>query len=79
MTPKSKSFNIQFGALCPLLGEQLRNQGLDLDLAPMGRLLLQRDIDEVTRLAIRGVITESERDRARKRLMRTIKKHLKRL
>jgi hypothetical protein len=79
MTPKSKSFNIKFGALCPPLGEQLRNQGLNLDLDPMGRQLLQRDIDEVTRLAIRGVITESERDRARKRLMQTLKKHLKHL
>ena len=77
MPPKSKSFNIQFGALCPPLGEQLRDQGLNLDLDPMGRQLLQRDIDEVTRLAIRGVITESERDRARNRLMQTIKKLLK--
>lgn len=77
MTPKSKSFSIQFGALCPPLGEQLRDQGLTLDLDPVRRMYLQRDIEEVTRLSIRGVITESERDRARKRLMQTIKKHLK--
>ena len=79
MTPKSKSFNIEFGALCPPLGEQLRNQGLNLDLDPTGRQLLQRDIDEVTRLAIRGVITESEPERSRKGLMKTLQKHRKHL
>jgi hypothetical protein len=77
VTPKPKSFILQFGALCPPLEEQLRTQGLTLDLVPMSRHHLQRDIDEVTRLAIRGVITESERNRARKRLMQTIKNHLK--
>jgi hypothetical protein len=39
--------------------------------------LLDLDADQITRLAIRGLLTESERDKARHRLINYIKKELK--
>lgn len=68
---------ITFGATAPPIGEQLRSQGYKLDMDPLDRGYLQRDADEVTRLAVRSVITQSERDKARRRLVRTIRKQAK--
>jgi hypothetical protein len=65
---------INFGALSPPIGEQLQDQGLKLDMDPLQRQYLQRDADEVSRLRIRGVLTESGADKARKRIMQVIKK-----
>jgi hypothetical protein len=65
---------IDFGALIPPIGEQLQDQGLKLDMDPLERQHLQRDADEVSRLRVRGVLTESESDKARKRIMQVIKK-----
>jgi hypothetical protein len=69
--------SISFGALSPPIGEQLQEQGLKLDIDPLQRQYLQRDADEVARLKVRGVITEAEADRARKRLFQIIKKQAK--
>jgi hypothetical protein len=66
--------DIEFGALSPRIEEQLRVQGMRLDMDPMQRQHLQRDVDEVSRLCVRGVISESEADRARARIMKAIKK-----
>jgi hypothetical protein len=66
--------DIEFGAPSPRIEEQLRAQGLRLDMDPMQRQHLQRDADEVSRLRARGVLSESEADRARARIMKVIKK-----
>jgi len=44
---------------------------------PLQRAYLQRDIDEVTRLRVRCILTEAESDKARKRIFQIIKKQLK--
>lgn len=72
-------YGISFGALCDRIEEQLQRQGFRLTLEPLQRQYLQRDADEVSRLLVRGVITEGEADKARKRLMRTINKHVRRV
>jgi hypothetical protein len=68
---------ITFGATAPPIDEQLRSQGYKLDMDPLDRGYLQRDADEVTRLAVRSVLTQSERDKARWRLVRIIRKQAK--
>jgi hypothetical protein len=44
---------------------------------PLLRCHLQRDVDEVTRLRVRCILTEAESDKARKRILQIIKKHAK--
>jgi hypothetical protein len=69
--------SVSFGALSPPIDEQLRDQGLKLDMDPVHRCHLQRDADEVARLRVRCILTEAESDRARKRIMQIIKKQVK--
>jgi hypothetical protein len=72
-----QKIRIAFGALLPPIDEQLRDQGLKLDMNSLFRGLLQRDADEVSRLRVRGILTEAESDKARKRILQTIKKQAK--
>jgi hypothetical protein len=44
---------------------------------PLLRCHLQRDADEVTRLRVRCILSEAESDKARKRILRIIKKQAK--
>ena len=67
-------FTLGFGALYTPIDEQLRAQGLKLDMDPLQRAHLQRDADEVTRLRVRCILTEAESDKARKRILQIIKK-----
>jgi len=76
-TPTPRNLRINFGAMSPRIEEQLEEQGLGLDLEPVQRMHLQRDIDEVSRLRVRCVLTEAESDKARKRIFQFIKKHVK--
>jgi len=75
MSPQS--VNVNFGALTPSIDDQLRDQDLKLDMDPVLRCHLQRDVDEVTRLRVRCILTEAESDKARKRIFQIIKKHAK--
>ena len=75
MSPQS--IRISFGALSPPIDEQLRDQGLKLDMDPVHRCHLQRDADEVARLRVRCRLTEAESDKARKRILQIIKKQAK--
>ena len=70
-------FTLDFGALSPPIDEQLRQQGLKLNMDPWFRWHLQRDADEVTRLRVRCILTEAESDKARKRILQIIKKQAK--
>ena len=62
---------IALGALAPKLIEQLAGQVDANTLA-----LLDTDADAITRLYVRGYITPSVADRARKRLVKEIGKHM---
>jgi hypothetical protein len=66
---------LEFGALSPCIEEQLKNQGLMINLE-LARQNLQRDADEIFRLRFRRVLTEAEADRARWRLIKEIGKHI---
>jgi hypothetical protein len=70
-------FSVSFGALSLPIDEQLRQQGLTLDMDPLLRCQLQRDADEVTRIRVRCILTEAESDKARKRILQIIKKQAK--
>ena len=70
---------ISFGPINAPIDEQLRAQGLRLDMDPLQRGLLQRDADEVTRLRDRRILTEAESDKARWRIYEIIKKQAKSL
>jgi len=72
-----RNIRISFDALSPPIDEQLREQGQKLDMDPVHRCHLQRDVDEVTRLRVRCVLTEAESDKARKRIFQIIKKQAK--
>lgn len=73
----SLNVRINFGADWPPIDEQLRAQGLKLNLDPLERCFLQRDLDEVSCLRVRCVLTEAESAKARKRIFQIIKKHVK--
>jgi hypothetical protein len=70
-------FGVSFGALSPTIEEQLREQGLKLDMDPALNELIQRHADQITVLEIHGILTEDETARARKRLLRIIKKQVR--
>jgi hypothetical protein len=73
----SHNVHINFGDLEKPIDQQLREQGLKLDLSPLERIYVQRYINEDTRLRVRCIITEAESDKARKRIFQIIKKHAK--
>jgi hypothetical protein len=51
-------FSIHFGALPPKLSQQLREQGFRIDRITLGHL--QKDADAITRLKIRGFLSDRE-------------------
>jgi len=57
--------------------EQLRAKGLFLDLSPMDRQMLQRDVDEVIRLHQRGILKREEAEKACERITIEIAKHVR--
>ena len=68
---KGRKMNIKLGALCPSISEQLEKQGLE----QIGKSieLLDRLADAITLTSIHGCLSESETNRARKRLVKMIK------
>ena len=62
-------YGVEFGALCDDIEVQLQRQGFTLgDRA----VLFQRWSTEISSLRIHGLLTESESDRARKRLWKEL-------
>ncbi len=72
-----QQFVLSFGALAGPLEDQLRGQGLRLNMTPLNRNLLQRDIDEVSRLLFREVITRTQASSARSRIFKRIQRQVK--
>jgi len=72
--------HIDIGALAPPLIEQLERQGLEVK-APGGKtkgeLIMhwQRDLDALVRLYVRGLVTDSEKIKVARRLLKQIAKH----
>jgi len=65
------SVSLEFGALAPPLREQLKDAGLVIRYK-RNLAHYQRDADAITRIVIRGLISDSQARTARKRLMRRI-------
>jgi len=65
-----KTIGIHFGALCPSIAEQLIEQGVVT--IPDDINHFQEDADAVTRLVIRGLITDSQASAARRKLLKKI-------
>jgi hypothetical protein len=72
-----RRFTLSMGCLSPRIEEQLSEQSLRLDMLPLERQHLQLDVDEVSRLLVRGVLTELAAKQARWRIMGTIRQHIK--
>ena len=64
------AFQIAFGALADDIEDQLRPQGLTLGSRTS---MIHRAAENISYLAIHGLLTDNEKDRARKRLMKEIK------
>jgi hypothetical protein len=65
---------VTLGCFEPKLKDQLK--GLKLPARELD--FIQRDADAVTRLAVRGILTQAETNRARKRVVVEIKALIKR-
>lgn len=76
MTTPKIHIDINFAADSPRIEEQLKNQGLKLDMDPFNQSLLQRDIDEINRLQDRQILTDAEAGNAFRRIF-LIKLHAK--
>lgn len=63
---------ITFGAMSPQLREQLQHQGMRTRDANQLKHL-QMDADAVTRLCVRGMITQGETHNARKKITKKIR------
>lgn len=68
----TRSFSLSMGALADDIEVQLRQQGLTLG-SRSDADRIQRWANEISSLGIHGLLTEAERDRARKRLLKEIR------
>ena len=62
--------SIAFGAMADPLKDQLRQQGLHMNAGKCGHF--QRDMDAINRLLIRGMASDSEGTKIRRRLLKSI-------
>lgn len=62
------SVDISFGALCPPLADQLPAGTIPAETLDH----LQRDADAITRLAVRGLLTDAQIHAARSKLVKKI-------
>lgn len=70
---KTIQLGLYFGALCPSISEQIKEQ---LNYADDVMLEFDKDADAITRLYGGGIITDSEKTKAHKRLTKQITKYL---
>lgn len=61
---------ITFGAMAPRISEQLESQGCAAKTADM--VAWQRDAEAITRLSVRGLISEAAMTSARRKLLTDI-------
>lgn len=65
---------IRLGAMSPSVKEQVEEQGFKIDATDS--VHLQKDSEAITRLIIRGLITDSQAKQARDKLFKKIQKSL---
>lgn len=66
----SKQIEIQMGALAPSITQQLADQGVDI--APSRSQAWDSQADAITRLMFADILTPSQVEKARQRLMKHI-------
>lgn len=66
----SKQIEIQMGALAPSITQQLADQ--DVDIAPSRSEAWDNQADAITRLMFADILTPSQVEKARQRLMKHI-------
>lgn len=66
---RKREFGLSFGALADPISRQLSAQGIQ---PPSASYHFQRDADAITRLAVRGILSDAEKRRAHQRLMKRI-------
>lgn len=71
----SKQVEIQMGALAPSITQQLADQGVDI--APSRSEAWDNQADAITRLMFADILTPSQVEKARQRLMKHIGEMLK--
>lgn len=62
--------SLQFGAMVARISEQLDDLGLTANSHLMAHW--QRDAEAITRLSVRGMLSEAETSKARRRLLKEI-------
>lgn len=67
---EKKSMSLSFGALAPRISEQLEAQGLEFKTTEV--VQLQRDLDAVTRLRVRGLLPDSLCEMVHRRIFRKV-------
>ena len=70
MTKHTAAVQIAFGALADPIRRQLRAQGITVTAAKAAGI--QADANAITRLSIRGLLADAEKQRARQRLMKAL-------
>jgi len=68
-----KVFSLAYGVFAPKISLQCKEQGF---CVPHNCRALQADADAITRLFIRGLLSETETHNVRKRLLKVIQKKL---
>lgn len=69
--------SVVYGAMCPSISQQLKKQKVLFDKNEVSHY--QKDSDAISRLHIRGIMSYSEYDKARKRLNADVMAHIKKM
>lgn len=69
-----KTATFHFGALAEPLAEQLRRQGVSSTVVDTA---LQSDVDAITRLNVRGILSDTAADKARQKIVTMISRSLR--
>lgn len=72
---QKKELGIYFGAISDAIGVQLSQQGFKYDQKVVEQF--EKDADALTRLRMRGLLTDSITDNINKKLFKKIERHVK--
>jgi hypothetical protein len=70
----SETLKLRFGAMAPLLKDQLKEQKFSVCEEEIKHF--QKDADALIRLKVRGIIPAGEVEKATKRLIKKIREHI---
>ena len=73
----SKKLQLRFGALCPAIKDQLKEQ--DFLFGKDEVKYFQEDADAITRLRVRGYLPDSQLDKIRQKLVNRVSEHIESL